>query len=195
MNSADIHNSDLSDLLMLAHVQDRATLIKAIMAEPDFHAGRALIRAVNHNLPDLALALIESGIDVNFQDYRNQTPLMHAAANGHTEVVLALIEKGAHLDVQDTGGSTALIQSLWKGQHATGRVLIDKGADLNKVNKHGMTALHWAVIHHEQDQNIVQSMVDKGVDTAFKSPEHGSALDWAISKGLTGLQQILGKAA
>ena len=49
---------------------------------------------------------LNSGGEVNAQNYYGETPLMWAAVRGATDVVELLLRRGARMDLQDTSGST-----------------------------------------------------------------------------------------
>ena len=55
-----------------------------------------------------AVALIESGVDINATNPRGQTALMSACSNGETEVVSMLLSRGCTVNSQDKVRCTPL---------------------------------------------------------------------------------------
>lgn len=69
----------------------------------------------------------EEGKDVNELDVLGLTPLMKAAARGHTEAVKVLLDLGADIDRKDNVGYTALMKCEDKHPE-TAAVLVERGA-------------------------------------------------------------------
>lgn len=67
-----------------------------------------LITAAMFGKTDVALALIEAGADVNYQNYEGSTALHTAAFACHTEIVEALLEKGADKTLKNKAGRIAV---------------------------------------------------------------------------------------
>jgi len=72
------------------------------------------------------------------------TPLMVAAAMGHTPVVAALIAAGARVDAADDEGTSAVFAAAGGGHADTLTVLAAAGADVTWARADGDTALHAA---------------------------------------------------
>lgn len=151
--------------------------------------------AANNGKPDVVKYLVKHGAYVNNRNMEDVTPLMAAAMNGHLDVVRFLIAAKANLDlVHNNGeGDTALMFAL-AGRHTdVARSLIDAGADINIRNKYGVTALIIAAA--EGNEEIARKLVEKKANTAAKTTDGKTALDVARAKGLTGIVNLLGKAA
>ena len=83
--------------------------------------------------------------NVNARASEGVTPLMVAAASGHSSCIEALAARGAHVAAATDCGVTALMLAA-----ATGHVnciisLLALGADIRAVNGAGWTALRFAV--------------------------------------------------
>ena len=76
-----------------------------------------------------AIALINSGVDINTKDRMGETPLIEAAEEGLTEVVKVLIEKKANLNAANVRNRTALSRASYKGHTEIVLMLVDAGAD------------------------------------------------------------------
>jgi len=67
-----------------------------------------LITATVFGKTDVAIALIEAGADVNYQNYERSTALITAAFFCRTEIVKALLDKGADKTLKNKAGRNAL---------------------------------------------------------------------------------------
>jgi hypothetical protein len=64
---------------------------------------------------DIVELLLDRGADINLQNEKGFTALMHALINGDTEIVKLLIDRGADIDLQNMYGETALDIAITKG--------------------------------------------------------------------------------
>jgi hypothetical protein len=98
-----------------------------VLLAPTTEAFRVLMvanvcRAAGKGHTATVAALLEStGVAINEADEMQMTPLMHAAAGGHSETFIFLAEKGADFDLEDLHGKTALMladasnTAFWSG--------------------------------------------------------------------------------
>ena len=100
-----------------------------------------MIAALKGNFP-MVKALIQAGADIN---PRGWSPLIYAAANGHTEIVEFLIKQGVNIDMTSPNGTTALMMAAKGGHYNTVKVLVWNIAELDKRNDSGMTARKYAL--------------------------------------------------
>jgi ankyrin repeat protein len=84
---------------------------------------------------------------VNSRDEGGWSPLMIAAAWGHTATVQEFLDRGAELNFQDRFGFTALARASHRGYADVVTLLLRQGADPNLVDQEGNTALILAVSH------------------------------------------------
>ena len=73
-----------------------------------------------------------------------ETPLMRAAARGHTEIVQRLLAKGARVDATTDVGNTALMFAAARGRVEMLRLLMTSGARPDHRNKYGLGPADWA---------------------------------------------------
>ncbi|GMN25542.1 hypothetical protein TIFTF001_000982 [Ficus carica] len=86
----------------------------------------------------------------NLDLLKSETPLIHAARQGHTDTAKFLIEHGAVPSIASNLGATALHHSAGIGDIELLRYLISKGVDVNLQSDSG-TPLIWAAGHAQPD--------------------------------------------
>jgi ankyrin repeat protein len=131
---------------------------------------------------DAAKALLARGAVVNSGDnWRGQTPLMWAAAQGHAAMVRVLVEAGADVNTRSTvvtwerqrtaeprekwlppGGFTALLLAARAGCVDCVKVLATSGANINEIDPESHTALVLALMNGEFD--VAGALIDAGID-------------------------------
>ena len=152
------------------------TLLSQIKAMPD-RAQSAVLNAQDHKTTRTALhyaaklgshetvqQLIEAGCDVNALDRSRYTPLMIAAAQGHTAAVAALISGQAKVSMRDSWGNHFLhlaafdgnadvITALLQGQDIkqAAQACNHRGSVLHRAISSGMhTSLHYISMSHPE---------------------------------------------
>jgi ankyrin repeat protein len=147
---------------------------------------------------DAAKALLARGAAVNSGDnWRGQTPLMWAAAQGHPSMVRVLVEAGADVHVRSTvvtwerqrtaeprdkwlppGGFTALLLAARAGCADCVTVLAKSGADINEIDPENHTALVLALMNGEFD--AAGALIDAGIDVNIADNVGRTALYAAV---------------
>ena len=110
--------------------------------------------------------LIDNGTEVTAKDEHGQTPLHHAAWEGHTEVVELLIAKGADVNAKTTGLEGTPLHDAALAAHPADLVahkevielLIAAGADVNAKKNDGKTPLDKAI---ERNRNELADLLRK----------------------------------
>ena len=140
--------------------------------------------------------LLAAGASVDPGDnWRGQTPLMWAAAEGHAETMQALIDKGADVNARSTiiewerqrtdeprdkwlppGGWTPLLLAARENCVPCVDVLAAAGADLNIVDPERHTALIIALTNGHFD--VAGRLIDRGADVNMQDAVGQTAL-WA----------------
>jgi|GEM_PF-4472668 len=107
---------------------------------------------------------------------QGQTPLMVAAANGHTAVVGALLDAKAAPDNTDNGWLTALMLAAKAGHAAVVTALLAGGARPQCTNKYKQTALHLAALYGRADivDALLTALTEHGkLELAGRAAEDG----------------------
>jgi len=134
-----------------------------------------LILALADSALNAADALLEApGIDVNFLNAQDESPLMfaalngqlalakkliakdadvnktgwtplhYAATNGHLEIIRLLLDNNAFVDAESPNGTTPLMMAAQYGTGAAVKLLLDQGAQATQKNIQGLSALDFA---------------------------------------------------
>lgn len=148
-------------------------------------------------------SLLAGGADVNAKRwYIGNTPVQLAAENGHANIVALLLDAGAKDDPADIlflaiekkqksvvelalarGISQAHLElalgvALAQSQLDVAVLLIAQGANVNKMGLTNITALMLAAV--DKNVEIVRQLLDKGADVNARTPEGGTALQFAF---------------
>jgi uncharacterized NAD(P)/FAD-binding protein YdhS len=98
-----------------------------------------LVWAVSEGYPEIAVALIKAGANIDACNSKGNSALIRAACEGRLALAQALIDAGAQLDVQNEDGYTALILARRRGHEDIARVLVAAGANQELVSRGGFS--------------------------------------------------------
>jgi uncharacterized protein len=146
---------------------------------------------IGSTMKDVLMMFIEQG--------RTTDALTEAARWGETETLLQLLESGLAVDARDRNGGTALMKAASAGNRPIMQLLLDRGADVNAIHsEEGMTPLMWslAALHSASDYcDLTEMLLKAGARVEIKDREGKTALDFARSRKIPRLEQILESAA
>ncbi|KAI0523222.1 hypothetical protein KFK09_005616 [Dendrobium nobile] len=108
----------------------------------DYDGRSALHIAASRGHEDIALFLIQEGVDVNAIDKYGSTPLLEAIKCKHDLMVTLLINKGAILGLNDAGNQ--LCEAVSRGDSGFLKRVLSCGADPNSKDYDHRTPLHIA---------------------------------------------------
>ena len=115
---------------------------------------------------------------------QDQQDILNASFKGDIETVRNLLRKDPELiNAKNSEGGTPLMMATF-GHIDIIKLLLEHGADLNTVGQDG-TALHLAV--WEDQEEIVQFVLDQGMDPNATSGSGETPLMAAAYKGLLGI--------
>ena len=141
----------------------------------------SLATKLNHETSVMMLLSIPY-IDVNIQDQiTGMSPLHHAAYTGSIPIMQALIQKGGIIDSVDKYGRCPLMIACAKGRKDMVCKLLNEDADPEQKDSYlGWNSLFYAADAGHLD--IVQILLDEGVDKDIKDKKNIRAMDWAKMK-------------
>jgi uncharacterized protein len=99
-----------------------------MLGSPSADSPQLLTEAARTGAVARVRALVASGANVNAADGTGLTPLMAAAAAGHSDVVALLADAGADLDIRDRLGRTALDRAMAASRTGVVRLLRARGS-------------------------------------------------------------------
>lgn len=91
-----------------------------------------------------------------------QSPLSHAAENGHDRVVQKLLDRGADPNSVDKTGRAPLLWAVINGHEVVAKQLLEWHADIHSRDHQQWTALHIAI--QTCRVSMVNLLLDKGAD-------------------------------
>lgn len=160
------------------------TLLFLVWACNNYHPSKGSIHSklracVINNEPEKLRQLIESGDNVNAQDYVTlNSILMEAIIQNNEKCINILIENSnLDLDIQNNDGYTALMWTAQYGYWNYARQLLEAGANPDIQDTSGQTALMIATGHGHKE--ILRLLIAKNADVHLKDNSHETAVEKA----------------
>ncbi|KAI9650422.1 hypothetical protein NHQ30_000436 [Ciborinia camelliae] len=154
--------------------------------------------------------LLDRGVSIEARNSADQTPLLFAIEKGNIGIIRLLLDRGVDIEAMNSANQTPLLFAIEKGNIDIIRLLLDNGADL-EVNKderetnpskfqlplslgevkrlRGQMPLHLAI--EKGNINIIQLLLDKGIDLEGKNWKIKKSLVLAIDKEDINIIQLL----
>lgn len=140
-----------------------------------------------------AVALLESGVNINICDSDGRTALHRAAAKGSTKVVQELLERGAKFETQDDGAWSPLHSAASAGRIGVVAELIEASANLEKgAGSSGSTAIILA--SSKGHDAVVQALLNSKAGPFAVDASGATALHRAAGNGHVVVIETLLKA-
>ncbi len=117
------------------------------------------------------------------------TPLIGAAANGHTEVAELLLQQGANVNARDNNGRSPLINAAAFGHTEVAELLLQSGANVNISDNQGFSPLIRAVFYGYTD--IVRLLLGNGAGADTLNKNGLSLIIEAATFGKTEIAELL----
>ena len=138
------------------------------------------VAAHNSNQAELIQLLIKFGADIEIlHDTINWTAINYAVYSGSKENVQVLLDNGAKIHDKSLVAQTSLLFLAVKfNREEIFKMLINYGAVVNK--EEGMILLQQAC--SQGNKNIIEILIDHGVDINAKTSNGGTALHCAVHK-------------
>ncbi|KAF2298402.1 hypothetical protein GH714_023464 [Hevea brasiliensis] len=154
------------DLLKTAQLDDGKGMAKTVADIKDANKRGALHFAAREGQTEVCKFLVEDlKLDVDVKDEDDcETPLLHAARQGHTVTAKYLIEHGADPSIPSDLGATALHHSAGIGNIELLSYLRSKGVEVDSGSDAG-TPLIWAAGHAQPD--ALKVLLEHHANAAF----------------------------
>lgn len=143
---------------------------------------------------EVARLLVDLGADGNAVDHRSDTPWLVTGVTGSVAMVDVLLPARPDLTLTNRFGGLSPIPASERGHVDYVRRMASLEIDLDHVNDLGWTALLEAVILGDGSDTyaeLVQVLVDAGVDTSITDKQGRTALDHARAKGQQRVVEVL----
>lgn len=151
--------------------------------------GRNLLHyAAKHGHIKMVKLLIDEGVKVDLESYKDRTPLDYAVMYGHEKVARLLIEKGASVNrlekwsITENDDQMGLMHYAAKhGNIKMVEFLIEKGARVNSESYEKRIPLHYAA--REGHIEIVRLLIKKGSNVNALTIDERTPLWYAFREG------------
>lgn len=142
----------------------------------------ALHLAAEDGHAECARLLLEHGAQIDWPNFREQTPLHLAALAQSLEVVELLVNRHAEVRARDADGRTPLHGAIVRGARAcdVARYLLAAGADPNAPDNFGYTPLHIAALN--EFSACVLLLLDYGGDVTLRTNGGVSVLSFIVRR-------------
>ena len=139
---------------------------------------------------DMALELVEAGVDVNRPSVDGTTALHWAAYYGELELARRLLRAEADPNMQNDYGSSPLGEAAARGDLPMISLLLEAGADPESVNPEGQTAL--MAVARTGNVQAAQLLLSHGANVnAVESWGGQTALHWASARNHPAMIEFL----
>jgi len=158
----------------------------------------AFMDVVSTGRPDMAIAFVEAGADVNARDTSRFTALMHAALRGEPKLVDALINAGADVNAAVGSGSTALILAVGGGGNPDSALVdmmlksvgnLKESLDENARPRQGGGTS--AIPESAPAQELVKALIRAGADVNVQTAHGDTPLMYSVHSGRAEMVKIL----
>ncbi len=122
--------------------------------------------ALKNNI-DIAILLIDNGVDIEVKDSQGKTPLLFAVENNLLDLARNLVYKGSNIEAVNNKNLSLLQIASEKGYEEMALYLLNKGAKFDKKDSIGETVLSKAI--RLNMNNLVQELINKGIDINVKN--------------------------
>lgn len=143
---------------------------------------------------EVARLPVRLGADPDAVDHQQDTPWLVTGVTGSVAMLEVLLPAEPDLSLRNRFGGLSPILAAERGHVEYIRRVVQTDVDLNHVNNLGWTALLEAVILGDggtRHQQVVQILVDAGVDTSIADRDGVTALQHAQRRGYTEIARIL----
>lgn len=151
------------------------------VSKADKDGWTALHNAAYNGHESIVETLLQKGASVDAQAESGSTALHGAAQDGHTNVIELLLRHKADIQFTSSTGS-ALHFAVYSGHGSAVRSLLDHGINPALQDSLGATALHVAAESPEGTTDVMEMLIEHGVDLNAVNVHGETALNLAIRR-------------
>jgi len=167
-------------------------LLKRGVSLTDAKAFHATYFAIINKREDVALHLIDAGVEVNYTDGEGESLLHYAADQGSVPVLKALRKRKMLVDFKSKAGETPLMKASFSGKVEAAEYLLAAGAKVDEPRNDGQTPLMTAAYTGNMD--LLKLYLAKGADANRVKNGNWSVLHIAAEGGAPEVGAALVKA-
>ncbi len=138
---------------------------------------------------EIAVAIINTGLDVNIKDKDENTPLNNACKKNEIAIVKYLVNYEANLNIQDKEGKTPIFYASQNNYTEIVKYLFDNGANLNIQDKEEKTPIFYASQNNYTE--IVKYLLDNGANLNIQDKEEKTPIFYASQNNYTEIVKYL----
>ncbi|XP_063923595.1 uncharacterized protein LOC135137792 isoform X2 [Zophobas morio] len=140
-----------------------------------------------------AATLLDFEASINITDKENKNALHYTSESKQVnrDIIKILTERGINVNAQNKSGTTALQLACLKAVHENVQTLLDFEASINSTDKNNKNALHYASESRQNNRDIIQLLIDKGIDVNIQNKNGTTALNLACLTGVNQNAKIL----
>lgn len=143
----------------------------------------------------LILALLSCGAaEAQIPNFTPPTPLIGALMHDNTAEVKRLLDNGSDPNEGMMVGFPPVFLALIHQNKDSFHALKARGAKLDGVDASGSTLLMWAAFNDKGDPEIVNELLQLGLDPNSKNKAGETAMTWAMRRGATPVVDALRRA-
>lgn len=174
------NKKNLPEIIQITKNGNNSKLVNFLKKNPtsindtDDNENTALILACDDSLLYIVDTLIKNNADVNLANKDGETPLMMA----HTSKIIDMLLNVNNIDINKKNKykDTALTKS-YNNVSKLEKLLNQKNIDVNIQNKWGKTAIMNYIDNQIPEINILEKMLDKGLDLSIKNLDDNNFYD------------------
>lgn len=164
---------------------DALRMIQAAAVEENDRRGNTPLHyASETDQPEIVLALLQRGADIDARRFDGATPVLAGCVGGATEVVALLRARGAEFSSQ-----ACLYAAASWGRAAMVQAMLDQGVKPVGGNAKNETALHLAVARGHVD--VAKALVAGGADLKATDADGMTPFETAVVRGQRGTAFVL----
>jgi uncharacterized protein len=199
---------------------DRQLALRVLEQHPEYlESPEVMFSAARRDRADVVALLLDLGVPIEVEGSNKKRTLHEAAAHNALRVARLLLEHGADVDPVETNWDATPIGwaahvdhiqmiellsgysrdiwtlSFWGYVDRLRQVLKEAPELAKKVDKDGITPLWWLPDDEAKALEIVQLFLAYGADPSRQNRNGRTAADWAATRGMLLVAQLLRKAA